>query len=207
MELPDTERGQRIAIFGGTFDPIHNAHVSIAREAADKFALDRVLFVTAGNPPHKTEVETAAYHHRHRMVELACETDARFVASRLEEGLGKSYSIRTIRKVRAGLRRSDRLFFLIGADAFAEIGTWYKAGEVITAVEFIVVSRPGYQYPVPEAAVVHRLETLALPVSSSQIRYRLQHGLGAGDLPENVARYAEEHHLYKTPIERSETLP
>lgn len=197
MDTPGTERGQRIAIFGGTFDPIHNAHLLIAREAASRFHLDQVLFVTSCNPPHKTAGATTSFEHRHRMVELACEADARFVASRIEEGRSKSYSIRTIRKVRAGLRRHDQLFFLIGADAFAEIGTWYKSNDVIAAVEFIVVSRPGYQYPVPEGAVVHRLETLALPVSSSQIRRCLQNGLGADDLPEGVARYTEEHGLYR----------
>ena len=197
MEAPGTERGQRIAIFGGTFDPIHDAHLLIAREAADRYQLDQVLFVTSCNPPHKPAGATTPFEHRHRMVELACEADARFVASRIEEGRGRSYSIRTIRKVRARLLPSDNLFFLIGADAFAEIGTWYKSADVIRAVEFIVVSRPGYQYPAPEGAVVHRLETLALPVSSSQIRQSLQNGLGVGDLPENVARYADQHGLYK----------
>lgn len=197
MELPETDRGQRIAIFGGTFDPIHNAHIRIAREAADQFALDRVLFVTSCNPPHKTAGATTSFEHRHRMVELACQGDVRFVASRMEEGQGKSYSIRTIRKVRKGLGPQDKLFFLIGADAFAEIGSWYKSRDVVRAVEFIVVSRPGYAYPVPESAAVHRLETLALPVSSSQIRHSLLNGHGAGDVPETVARYADEHHLYQ----------
>jgi nicotinate-nucleotide adenylyltransferase len=197
MDTNGTDRGQRIAIFGGTFDPIHNAHLRIAREAADQFQIDRVLFVTSCHPPHKTAGVTTAYEHRHRMVELACEADPRFVPSRIEEGRAKSYSIRTIRKVRAEMNSAGKLFFLIGADAFAEIGTWYKSAELVGAVEFIVVSRPGYAYPVPEGAVVHRLETLALPVSSSRIRLDFQQGQRAIDLPESVARYAEEHGLYR----------
>ncbi len=74
----------KTAIFGGTFDPIHSAHLEMARQAADQFALDRVLFIPAGNPPHK-HADTP-FEHRYRMVELACAADPRFVASRLEEG-------------------------------------------------------------------------------------------------------------------------
>ncbi len=196
--MEETERvsGLRIAIFGGTFDPIHNAHLRIAREAAERFALDRVLFVTAGNPPHKVPGATTSFDHRHRMVELACAGDARFVPSRLEEGVGLSYSIDTIEKVKTGLKPDDRLYFLIGADAFAEVGTWYRSKEVLAAVEFIVVSRPGYDYPVPDGARVQRLETVALPVSSSLIRKGIQEGNRVDDLPESVGLYAERHGLY-----------
>jgi nicotinate-nucleotide adenylyltransferase len=187
----------RVAIFGGTFDPVHRAHLRIAAEAADRFSLDQVLFVTSGNPPHKTPGATTAYEHRHRMVELACATDARFTPSRIEEGAAKSYSIHTIEKVKATLPEGGALFFLIGADAFAEIGTWYRSADVLDAVEFIVVSRPGYAYPVPEGARVHRLETLALPVSSSQIRQGLQEGAREmDDLPGEVMAYARSHGLY-----------
>jgi nicotinate-nucleotide adenylyltransferase len=186
----------RVAVFGGTFDPVHSAHLRIAREAADRFKLDRVLFVPSGNPPHKPAGATTDFEHRYRMVELACQTDARFAPSRLEEGSGKSYSIQTIQKVRAALQPGDELFFLIGADAFAEIGSWHKSAEVLAAVEFIVVSRPGYNYPIPEHARVHRLETLALPVSSSDIRSQLEAGGQPENLPRAVLQYVQTHHLY-----------
>src|SRR5258708_553097 len=113
----------RTAIFGGTFDPIHNAHLTVAREAADQFALDCVLFVPAAHPPHKSEAGVTPYEHRYRMVELACAGHPGFVPSRLEEGLDKSYSIRTIERVKATLAPGDQLFFLIGADAFADIAS------------------------------------------------------------------------------------
>jgi nicotinate-nucleotide adenylyltransferase len=186
-----------IAIFGGTFDPIHNAHLTVAREAAERFALDRVLFVTAGYPPHKPENAATSYEHRHRMVELACAGTPGFEPSRLEAGEGKSYSIQTIKKVRAGIAEGDRLFFVIGADAFAEIQSWHRAAEVLRAVEFIVVARPGYRYPCPEGARVHRLETLALPVSSSEIRRRLEAGQAVSDLPAAVLAYVAAHGLYR----------
>jgi nicotinate-nucleotide adenylyltransferase len=186
----------RTAIFGGTFDPIHRAHVRVAHEAADRFELDQVLLITSGNPPHKPAGATTSYEHRHRMVELACEGDSRLTPSRLEEGQVLSYSYLTIQRVRAALAPDDQLLFLIGADAFAEIGTWYRSADVLRAVEFIVASRPGYAYPAPEAARVHRLETLALNVSSSEIRSRLAAGAGADELSPAVLHYIRQHHLY-----------
>ena len=94
-----------VAIFGGTFDPIHNAHLIVAREAADAFRLDRVLFIPAGCPPHKSDSTGASWTDRYRMVELACVADPRFEPSRLEEGEQKSYSILTIERVRAAAAR------------------------------------------------------------------------------------------------------
>ncbi|MDX1980629.1 MAG: nicotinate-nucleotide adenylyltransferase [Bryobacteraceae bacterium] len=185
----------KTAIFGGTFDPVHSAHLTVAREAADRFHLDRVLFIPAAHPPHKRDTHTA-YEHRYRMVELACQADRRFEPSRLEEGQQQSYSYYTIERVKQTLAPGDRLFFLIGADAFAEIDTWHRSAEVLDAVEFIVVTRPGHHYHAPEGARLHRLETLALPVSSSEIRQKLSAGRRAGELPEPVQEYIREHRLY-----------
>lgn len=186
----------RSAIFGGTFDPIHQAHIRVAQEAADRFGLDHVLLITSGNPPHKAAGATTSYEHRHRMVELACEADSRLTPSRLEQGQLLSYSYDTIQRVRATLPSDDELMFLIGADAFAEIGTWYRAEDVLRAVEFIVVSRPGYSYPVPDGAKVYRLETLALHVSSSDIRSRLAAGAAVDELSPAVSDYIRQHNLY-----------
>ncbi|HUA87129.1 MAG TPA: nicotinate-nucleotide adenylyltransferase [Bryobacteraceae bacterium] len=181
----------RTAIFGGTFDPVHSAHLVVAREAADAFSLDRVLFIPAANPPLKEA--GASYEDRYRMVELACAADPRFVPSRLEEGQEKSYSIYTIGRVKAA---NGQVFFIIGADAFAEIRAWHRWREVVSAVEFIVVTRPGHQYTCPDGARVHRLETVALPVSSSEIRQALARGETPPDLPAPVAKYIFERGLY-----------
>jgi nicotinate-nucleotide adenylyltransferase len=183
----------RRAIFGGTFDPIHRAHLVVAREAADTFSLDQVLFIPAANPPHK-EAGTP-YEHRYKMVELACREDARFSPSRLEEEPRKSYSIYTVERVEA---MGGNVFFVIGADAFAEIQTWFRWQDVVREVEFIVVTRPGHDYESPPGARVHRLETVALPVSSSEIRAALARGETPAELPKAVAEYIRMNGLYAT---------
>lgn len=182
----------RTAIFGGTFDPIHSAHLEMARQAAHQFDLDRVLFIPAGNPPHK-HADTP-FEHRYRMVELACAADPRFVPSRLEEGSQKSYSIDTIERVKAA---NGKVFFIIGSDAFAEIETWRRWQDVVRAVEFIVVARPGHQILSPPGARVQRLETVELPVSSSEIRDALARGEMPNELPAAVADYIRANGLYR----------
>ncbi len=186
----------KTAIFGGTFDPIHCAHLTIAREAAAQFALDRVLFVVAANPPHKPGATVASYEDRHRMVELACEGEPLFEPSRLEEGAERSYSINTIRRVRSMQDPSDELYFIIGSDAFAEIRSWYRWEDVVRSVDFIVVTRPGHEYSAPPGARVHRLENVELPVSSSEIRRRLAAGASPPELPQAVLDYIRERGLY-----------
>ncbi|MBM3745854.1 MAG: nicotinate (nicotinamide) nucleotide adenylyltransferase [Acidobacteria bacterium] len=187
----------RLALFGGTFDPIHAAHLKVAREAAVRFALDRVLFVPAARPPHKGDATSAAYHDRYRMVELACRGEPAFEASSIEAGDTVSYSISTVEKVRAMLAPGDELFFLIGADAFAEIRTWFRWQDVIRLAEFLVVTRPGHTYQVPAGARVHALETVALPVSSSDLRARLAAGESPPEILPEVLAYIRERGLYK----------
>lgn len=187
----------RLAIFGGTFDPIHNAHLVVAREAAARFQLDRVWLVPAERPPHKRLATHAPYEDRFRMVELACAGEPKLEASRLEQGTASSYSIDTIEKVRARLAPGDPLFFVIGADAFAEIESWRRWQDVVRAVEFIVVSRPGHRYAVPAGAAVHRLETVDLPVSSSGIRCRLAAGDESVEVPAAVLEYIRARGLYR----------
>ncbi|MBZ5625460.1 MAG: nicotinate-nucleotide adenylyltransferase [Acidobacteriia bacterium] len=191
----------RLAIFGGTFDPIHNAHLTIARKAADNLQLDRILFVPAAHPPHKAGVTHAPYDHRLKMVELACQGEPRFEASRLEESTVRSYSIDTIEKVRSRMAREDELFFIIGADAFAEIRTWHRWEDVARAVCFIVVSRPGHVYEVPDGVRLERLDTIGLPVSSSDVRRALAANEYTAVVPERVLKYIFEHGLYGATVD------
>lgn len=136
------------------------------------------------------------YEDRFRMVEIACRSDAVLQASRIEEGGGNSYSIRTIERLRAQYP-DDELFFIIGADAFAEIQTWKRWQDVVRSVEFIVVNRPGHTYEAPAGARVHALENLHMAVSSSEIRRKLASGEEPEELPPGVLDYIRSRGLYR----------
>lgn len=152
-----------IGLFGGSFDPIHRGHLALAQAAADKYALRQVLFVPANIPPHKQKQPLTAFVHRYAMVALATQSDKRFAASLLEapefaadpRSTGQpgaavatpdaaNYSIDTVRRLKQSLGRSDRIFFLIGADAFRDIAKWRAARALLAECDFIVASRPGY---------------------------------------------------------------
>ncbi|MBC8166697.1 MAG: nicotinate (nicotinamide) nucleotide adenylyltransferase, partial [Bryobacteraceae bacterium] len=163
----------RIAFFGGTFDPFHNAHLAMCRLARDRFALDRVLLVPANLPPHKQDQVTESWQHRFEMVRIGCQAVPGLEPSDLEQEPRTSYSILTIERLKSVFGPDCRLFFLIGADAFAEIQTWHRWADVIKAVEFIVVTRPGHEYGTPSGARVWPLEGLDMQVSSSDIRDKL----------------------------------
>ena len=130
------------------------------------------------------------------MVEIACAPYPKFKASRLEEREARSYTVDTLERVRRNLDPEDRLFFLIGADAFNELETWHRWQRVVELAEFIVVERPGGEYHVPDKARVHCLNGIALPVSSSTIRPRLAEGEATPELPSGVRAYIEKHGLY-----------
>jgi nicotinate-nucleotide adenylyltransferase len=187
----------RTAVFGGTFDPIHNAHLAMARAALEEFGsacLRRILFVPAANPPHKSGASMAGWEDRVRMVELACAEKPEFEVSRIEKDANPSYSILTIERLLAN--GDGPLGFLIGADAFAEIRTWHRWQDVVRLVEFIVVTRPGFDYDAPDGALVHELGGLELPVSSSEVRERIARGEADVPVPRAVLRYIREHGLY-----------
>jgi nicotinate-nucleotide adenylyltransferase len=186
----------RLALFGGTFDPIHNAHLAVAREACSACDLDAVWFVPNAVPPHKSRGPAATWKQRFDMVELACREEPRFQASRLEEENATSYTVNTLRKVRADRGEQDDLYFLIGADAFAEIGSWYRRDEVFSLVTFIVLSRPGHQFEHPTGAKLVNLETLSMDVSSSDIRTRIARGDLDIPVPRSVLDYIRMNQVY-----------
>lgn len=144
----------KIGLFGGTFDPVHRGHLALARVALDQYKLNRIYFVPANNPPHKQKQPLTPFVHRFAMLAIATAEDRAFVPSMLEavdEGApnGKrtdqpNYSIDTIRKLKRGFKPQDKLFFLIGMDAFADISKWHKADALFRECEFVVASRPGY---------------------------------------------------------------
>lgn len=189
--------GRRICLFGGTFDPIHNAHLQIAEAAQKRLALDEVLFIPAANPPHKDSTGLTSFEDRFRMVEIACEPYPAFVPSRLEQGTARSYTVSTLERFRGQMGQHDEPYFLIGSDAFADLETWHRWRDVLKLTTFIVVSRPCETYHIPEGADVFRLDGLDLPVASTTIRARIGQGKETPELPDAVRSYIDEKRLYK----------
>lgn len=193
----------RIGLFGGTFDPVHEGHLAVARCCRGQARLDQVWFVPSGRPPHKTGSAPAAYRHRLRMVELATAGDDSLVASTLEDpGLypGPHYSVHTVARARAQLGAEGELMFVIGEDAFEEITLWYDWESLVEAVEFLVVSRPSTTEigHMPPPGTRYRRLRLDHPASSSEIRRRLRGGERAIPwLPGEVASYIAGHGLYQ----------
>lgn len=148
-----------IGFFGGTFDPIHRGHLALARAARERCKLSRILFVPADVPPHKQGQPLSAFPHRYAMIALATAQEKDFRPSMLEapqdldaggSGKGKTrvarpnYTIDTVRRLKQSCKQADRLFLLIGIDAFADITNWHQAEALFRECEFIVASRPGY---------------------------------------------------------------
>ncbi len=178
-----------IALFGGTFDPIHAGHLRAAQVAARKFRLDRILFVPSGNPPHKQTDHLTPFHHRWSMVALACAGQPRFVPSLLEAPKPDGrhhYSIATVRRVMRSLGPKDHLFFLIGVDAFLDLPHWKEHRRLLDLVDFIVVSRPGFSNSeiakVVSRSLVRRGE-VDLGRDMIPLRKSTLHILGGVDVP------------------------
>jgi nicotinate-nucleotide adenylyltransferase len=213
-----------IALFGGTFDPIHTGHLRAARAAARKFGLDRVLFVPSGNPPHKTRDHLTPFAHRFAMVTLACADQPRFVPSLLEAPAtdGRThYSLTTTKHVKLSLGRHDHLFFLIGVDAFLDLPHWQGYRQLLELVDFIVVSRPRFsdgdlarivpkdlrgEHPVDplhhaialRQSTLHILRGVDVPVSSREIRAAIRARRDvAGLVPPLVEEYIRKEGLYR----------
>jgi nicotinate-nucleotide adenylyltransferase len=195
---------RRIGVMGGTFDPIHLGHLVAAEEARWQFDLDRVVFVPAGRPWQKP-VGVTPPEDRYLMTVLATASNPAFTVSRLEiDHPGPTYTVDTLRRLRAEQRDDTRLYFIIGADAILQIPTWKEPDQVLAQAEFIAASRPGFDLDllvsqVPGAAGrVHAMEIPALAISASDLRGRVARGAPIQYLvPDGVARYIHEHGLYR----------
>src|SRR5437762_5278867 len=136
-----------IAFFGGTFDPVHRGHIQIAHSAVESFKIGQVLFVPANIQPLKQGQRIVEYHHRLAMLALATQNRKEFVISDIEapgQSEAPNYSINSIRNLKQRQRKADKLYFLLGIDAFLDIAKWYKASELLRECEFIIASRPGF---------------------------------------------------------------
>ena len=198
---------KRIGIMGGTFNPIHNGHLHLARTAQKKFKLAKVIFVPSGLPPHKGREELADKEHRYQMTYLATEGNPRFSVSRIElDRKGYSYAVDTFKVLRKEFGKAE-LYYIMGLDSINEILSWKKPLELLKLCQFIVATRPGAKvrtfkriskFPplVPDLDKVHLIE-LKADVSSTEVRRRIKEGKSIRRLvPKAIAEYIEKYRLY-----------
>jgi nicotinate-nucleotide adenylyltransferase len=211
----------KTGILGGTFNPIHNAHLRIAEEVRDHFQLDRVMFIPAATPPHKPLVGQLSFGSRIEMVRRATADNPSFTVSDME-GIrgGRSYSIDTLRELRQ-VFPEDEFFFIVGADSFHDISTWREYAAIFSLCNVVCVQRPGstikslaqalpvamaeeFCYDAGSTKLIHSsghgvfaLGGVLLDISSSQIRQLVRSGRSIRYLvPDAVDHFIKEQRLY-----------
>jgi nicotinate-nucleotide adenylyltransferase len=218
---------KRIAIYGGTFDPVHSGHLRIARSVSEIFAIDQFLFVPARVAPHKVDREVSSAFHRYAMLALATQNDSRLCISTYElDGRERQYTVDTLEHYRSQLADGADLFFVMGLDSWTEITTWREWARLRTLANLIVVTRPGYEFSA--SAVGDDLATsivdvrgrskdaasfvetghkkifitdaVSLDISATAVRQAA--GGGPGDelekmVPREVAEYIRKYRLYR----------
>jgi nicotinate-nucleotide adenylyltransferase len=215
---------RQVALFGGTFDPVHAGHIAVAQAAQKRFHLDAIYFIPSSRPPHKSKPALTPFVHRYAMVSLACADHPGFVPSLAEASLDGAtphvyYTIDTVRRFHRE-HPDDHLFFILGADQFLEIPTWRNYEALMDACDFIIASRPGFRLDAlrlvipPEKlgrtpshdadkillrkSAVHLLTTVSSHVSSTEVRHRLErHQTIHGLVPARGEEYIQGQALYR----------
>jgi len=214
---------RRVAIYGGTFDPVHNGHLEVARRVLKLFELDEVIFVPACVPPHKRKANITSAFHRFAMLALATEEDQQLRVSTVElDAPELPYAVETVDRMKDV---SARTFFLIGADSWSEISTWHEWQKLLTMCDLIVVTRPGYEINSIATSSTELVDlrnvganqigevlkhdgkprvfitnVAMIDVSATRIRVAVQANDAAGlqtMVPPAVARYIDKYNLYR----------
>jgi nicotinate-nucleotide adenylyltransferase len=215
---------RRVAAFGGTFDPIHNGHLEVARAIVRNFALDQLLVVPAHKPPHKQAREVSHACHRYAMAALATIDESRMLVSTVElEAPDRPYTFETVERLESLLGSETKLFFVMGADSFEEMNTWREPERILSRVDVIVATRPGHTVksshldePFRSSVVDLRQSNTEAPssysdrrriyiagyvnndISSTEIRKRVGHHEAIDGLaPARVVEYIQKYDLYK----------
>jgi nicotinate-nucleotide adenylyltransferase len=194
---------RRIGIMGGTFDPIHHGHLVAASEAADRFALDEVVFVPTGHPWQKGDVDVSPAEDRYLMTVIATASNPRFHVSRVDiDREGPTYTVDTLRDLREAHGADADLYFITGADALERILSWKDADVMFKLAHFIGVTRPGF--PLSDAHLpadtVSLIQVPAMAISSTACRARVATGKPVWYLvPDGVVQYIAKRRLYRSP--------
>jgi len=195
----------KIGLFGGTFDPPHRGHIELASTVCRRFALDKIIFIPAGNPPHKQDLKKTDKSHRYQMVQLATKDHPQFEVSDFDIKNEKpNYSYITIDHFKKEFP-DDEIFFIIGADSLKNFPFWVNYKKLATMCKYIVVPRPG----VPECDYFKNfspddpkpqtlfLEDFSYDLSSTELRKKLAQGKAQDcDLPDGVKDYIQKNNLY-----------
>ncbi len=201
---------RHIGVMGGTFDPVHYGHLVIAEEVRATLDLSEIIFIPAGQPPHKAGHHITETQHRLTMLELALASNPYFRISLMEiERTGPSYTVDTLRTMREQVGTDVALFFIIGWDSLEELHTWYKAPDILTLVTHLVaVRRPGYEEDSTYnnileqrlPGILQRLLVIQAPqleISATDLRQRVAEGRPIKyQTPEAVETYIKENRLY-----------
>ncbi|KYO64753.1 putative nicotinate-nucleotide adenylyltransferase [Thermovenabulum gondwanense] len=200
---------KKIGLMGGTFDPIHYGHLVAAEEARINFNLSKVIFIPAGNPPHKKDYPVTDAEHRYIMTALAVNSNPFFEVSRVEiDREGYTYTVDTLKWFKEKYKDAVEIFFISGADAILDILTWKKVEEVMNYCTFIAATRPGYTSEQLERKVkevkeiygkeIFVLEVTGMAISSTEIRKKVKNGQSIKYLvPEAVEYYILKYNLYR----------
>jgi nicotinate-nucleotide adenylyltransferase len=199
-----------IGIMGGTFDPVHNGHLAVAREAQAGLDLSCVIFIPAGRPWLKSDRPVTAAEDRFEMVRLAIAPYPGFRISSIEiDRAGPSYTIDTIAEVRAEHETGDEFYFILGWDSLVQLPKWREAARLVGLCRLVAVPRPGYSLPemsdleakipgISERVIL--LDKPCIEISATEIRERVARGLSISHLvPGDVERYIKERGLYPGP--------
>jgi nicotinate-nucleotide adenylyltransferase len=202
---------RKVGLMGGTFDPIHYGHLVIAEEVYYALGLDEMVFIPAGQPPHKRREGVTPAAHRLAMLELALASNPHFSISTVDlERAGPSYTVDTLRLLRKQWSEQVALYFVIGWDSLEELGSWYDPQGVLEQLDHLVAvhrpghqERPGYREQLEAGlpGIQQRLLTVPVPqldISASELRQRVAEGRPIRyQTPDSVVEYIREHHLYR----------
>ena len=189
----------KIGILGGTFDPVHNGHIYLAKKVCRKLKLSKIIFIPAYIPPHKKGVKVTQAKHRYNMLKLAAAGDKKLKISDMEiKRKGRSYSVETLRRLRKRYGAAAELFFITGSDSLKELDKWKNLNEILKLCEFVVVERPGFKAKKIPAGLIY-LKVNAKDISATEIRNKIGVNKPLNRLmPAAVETYIYKHSLYRS---------